>query len=140
MNILNLPFTKKIGIEKTLNKEFLLELPFLENNENHIRTLHGSAIFSFAEITSGYFLRQNFEDIASQTVPILRNADIKFKKPVSEKVYSKAKFINTNRKLIMDELSHKNKILFDIEVKIYSEAKILVATGIYEWFVRLNLN
>ncbi|MBK7691663.1 MAG: DUF4442 domain-containing protein [Bacteroidetes bacterium] len=82
MRVLDLPFTKRLGITKSELKPYLLRLQFSNENTNHIGTIHGSASYSLAEITSGYFLNTNFADIADDTLPILRNASIKYKKVV----------------------------------------------------------
>ena len=121
MKVLNLPFSKKIGIEKSTTNGFLLQLPFSEKVQNHLNTVHGSASFALAEITSGYFLSINFADIAHQTVPILRSSSMKYKKSGNSNLYSKAKLKESTLSDILLQLQFKRKTIFTIEVKLYNE-------------------
>ena len=79
MNVLDIPFVKKVGIQKSANDE--LELPFSDDSHNHLQTIHASAQFTLAETASGQYLLSLFPDLADQVLPLLRDASIKFKKP-----------------------------------------------------------
>lgn len=138
MKVLNLPFSKKIGIEKSTKNGFLLQLPFSEKVQNHLNTIHGSASYALAEITSGYFLSIYFADIADQTIPILRSSCMKYKKSGDSNLYSKAKLKENTVSDILLQLQFKRKTFFTIEVKLYNEANQLVVTGEFEWFVTMR--
>ena len=118
MRVLDLPFTKRLGITKSELKPYLLRLQFSNENTNHIGTIHGSASYSLAEITSVYFLNTNFADIADDTLPILRNASIKYKKSCVSILYSKAKLIDTTLDDILLQLKFKRKCHATIAVRL----------------------
>jgi acyl-coenzyme A thioesterase PaaI-like protein len=138
MKVLNLPFSKKNNIIKSDVEGYLLMMPFSEKLVNHIGTLHGSASFALAEITSGYFLNINFSDIAEQTIPILRGSTVKYKKITSSTLYSKAKLKGTTISDLLLLLQFKRKVLFSIEVKLYDEQGQLVVSSEFEWFVSMK--
>lgn len=138
MKVINLPFSKKNKILKSTKEGFLLMMPFSPQSENHLGTMHGSASFALAEITSGYFLNQNFADIADQTIPILRSSNIKYKKGTTSSLYSKARLKNLDNSDILILLQFKRKALFTIEVKLFDENSYLVASAEFEWFVSMK--
>lgn len=138
MKVLNLPFTKKIGIEKSEKPNYLLQLKSNNKNFNHLETIHGSASFSLAETTSGYFLSLNFADIANNTIPILRSSSIKYKKSSAGTLYSKAKLVENSIEDILLLLRFKRKALFTIAVTIYDENNTLLINAEYEWFVTMK--
>lgn len=138
MKVLNLPFSKKNQIQKSDKAGYLLMIPFSEKISNHLNTVHGSASFSLAETTSGYYLNSLYSDIADSTIPILRASCIKYKKPVVGNLYSKAKLKDTTCEDILLGLRFKKKALFTIEVKLYNESNQLVVISDYEWFVTMK--
>nr|MBP6316090.1 YiiD C-terminal domain-containing protein [Chitinophagaceae bacterium] len=138
MRVLDLPFTKRLGITKSELKPYLLRLQFSNENTNHIGTIHGSASYSLAEITSGYFLNTNFADIADDTLPILRNASIKYKKSCVSILYSKAKLIDTTLDDILLQLKFKRKCHATIEVRLYDPENTLISISEFEWFITMQ--
>lgn len=130
--------TKRLGIKASSLPDYLLELPAGPNVLNHLDTIHASAIYSLAEISSGYYLRANFRDIADQTIPILRGSQVKFKKIGSGNLYSTVRLIGTTLKDIRASLESRRKSLFLIQVKIVNEQEDVVMTGDYEWFVTMK--
>lgn len=113
-------------------------MPFTEKVINHLGTLHGSASFALAEITSGYFLNTNFKDIADQTIPILRGSTVKYRKVTSSTLYSRAKLKGTTVSDLLLLLQFKRKVLFSIEVKLYDAEDQLVVSSEFEWFVSMK--
>lgn len=138
MKVLNLPFTKKIGIKKSSIENYLLELQPSKNVLNHIETIHGSASFALAETTSGYFLFKNFTEIAEETIPILRNATIKYRIGTDSALFSKAKLKGTTVDDILLQLKFKKRSVFMIEVKLYTEDNTVVCVSEFEWFETLK--
>ena len=80
MNVVKIPFVKKTGIIKTENNELIL--PFTTDTHNHLKTMHASAQFTLAETASGDFLQTSFPELVGKVIPVLREAKVKFKKPV----------------------------------------------------------
>ncbi|MCW8838458.1 MAG: DUF4442 domain-containing protein [Thiovulaceae bacterium] len=52
---------------------------------NHIKTIHASAQFALAETQSGIHLQRLFPELEEKVVPVLRDAQMKYKKPAVEK-------------------------------------------------------
>lgn len=96
MRVLNLPFSRNNSIVPSEHSDYLLKLPYSDTVSNHLHTVHGSATFALAEISSGYFLNQEFPDMADRTIPVLRQARIKYQKAGQGDLFSKAKIRHTN--------------------------------------------
>ena len=56
--VIDLPYSKLIGIELSENPEYLTEIKYNKDLRNHLNTFHASVIYSFAEISSGVFLKK----------------------------------------------------------------------------------
>lgn len=138
MRVLSLPFTERNGIRISDSPHYLLQLDPTENVLNHLGTLHGSALFALAEISSGYLLQINFADIADQTIPILRSSTVKFRKMGTGNIYSSAEFNRTDVAEITAQIRSTNKVLLTISVRLYNEQEELVLTGDFEWFVTMQ--
>ena len=95
MKVTEIPFVKLVGIEQKDNN---LSLNFNDKVLNHIKTIHASAQFTLAETQSGIFLQELFPDLQNQAIPVLRDSQIKFKKPAFEKVIA---YANTSDDIIV---------------------------------------
>ena len=135
MEVLSLSFTKRNGIRLSDLPTYLLQLEASEHVVNHLGSVHGSALFALAEITSGYYLYTNFTDIADQTIPILRSSSVKYRKMGDGTIHSTAVFEGTNVDEISSTLLYKHKVLLTIAVKLYNAQHEVVMTGDFEWFV-----
>ncbi len=120
------------------NQQYLLQLNHNSKLLNHIDTIHASASYALAEITSGYFLNTHFADIADQTIPILRSSAVKYKKTCKDTLYSQAALINTTSDDVLLQLKFKRKCLLTIEVKLYDKENALILTSDFEWFVTMK--
>ena len=98
----DIPFVNHIGIEQNSDE---LSLNFNDNVQNHIKTLHASAQFTLAETQSGLQLQKLFPELEGKVVPILRDAQIKYKKPAVEKISAYAR---TDKEAV-----EKFSVLFD---------------------------
>jgi len=58
MDVVEIPFVKKVGINKNTNGD--LELPFNNEVQNHLQTIHASAQFTLAKTASGEMLQTKF--------------------------------------------------------------------------------
>lgn len=90
MDVTQLPFNRFVGIESCEKREGgIFELPAANKFLNHVGTVHASALFGLAEASSGQFLADNLGADEKSVLPILRRADIKYRKPAEGYVYSK---------------------------------------------------
>lgn len=134
MDVTKLPFNEFIGLKESTLPDYLLMLDDKPEYLNHLNTVHASAQFSLAEATSGHFLLAEFSDL-SGIIPVVRKVEVKYKKPSIGKVFSKAKFLNTNKEIIIESLTLKNRAQLTVEVTLFDEAGNLVMQAIFEWFI-----
>lgn len=134
MDVTKLPFNEFIGLKYSENAEYLLMLDNKPEYRNHLDTVHASAMFSLAEATSGHFLLGQFAEL-SDIVPVVRKVEVKYRKPSTGKVFSKAKFVDMDKPEILESLNQKNRALINVEVSLFDEGNVLVMQSIFEWFV-----
>ena len=138
MDITEIPFHKFLGIQKSDNDIYILELD--EKNEylNHLGTIHASVLFVLAESTSGEFLLRKFKDFELDVIQVIRKAEVKYSKPVNGQILSKADFVNTDVIRIHEELQLNGRVLLKIKVDIFNSEIERVMTGVFEWFLAMN--
>jgi len=135
MKITDLPFNKLIGINLSSDTEYLLSLDDIENYTNHLGTVHASALFSLAEATSGHFLIINFPEFDSELIAVVRQVEVKYKKPAKGQVNSTAILTDNTIDEIKEQLRTRKRASVRLKIELYDINKINVMTGIFEWFV-----
>jgi len=139
MKIPEIPFNTFIGlINAGEDGDKLLRLEFGQKYHNHLGTLHASALFALAEASSGEFLFREFGDSELNVIPVVRKATIRYSKPVTGDVYSRAGFAETSRSVIESELRNRKRSLFTVSVEIMDSSDRRVAAADIEWFVALK--
>nr|WP_319266689.1 DUF4442 domain-containing protein [uncultured Draconibacterium sp.] len=139
MNTMDIPLNKHAGLEKMpKSTEYIFSMPPDEKLLNHLGTLHAGALFILAEATSGEFLLEEFKTIANKVVPVVRKAAIKFSKPANGIVYSKAEYLNTDKKEVLIELKNKKWAIVNVRVELYNESRERVFTSVFCWFIIVN--
>lgn len=137
MKITDLPFNKLIDIKVSADKDYLLSLDEKIDYTNHLGTVHASALFSLAEATSGHFLMITFPEFNSGLIPVVRQVEVKYKKPANGQVNSIAMLIDNTIDEIKEQLTTRKRASLKLKVEIYDLNKINVFTGNFEWFVTL---
>ena len=136
MNITHLPFNLFIGIEKYENKnDGIFQLPADPKYLNHVGTVHASALYALGEASSGEFLAQYIKLDKQSISPILRRADIKYRKPATGRVYAKGIYKEEDWDKFHQSYQKKKKALIAFQIDIINDENTVVATGHYEWFV-----
>lgn len=102
MKITDLPFNKLIGINGAEDTDYLLSLHDKVDYTNHLGTVHASALFSLAEATSGHFLMLNFPEFDSGLIPVVRQAEVKYKKPAIGQINSTATLFDSTKEEIKE--------------------------------------
>ena len=113
-------------------------LPAKWEYENHLQTVHASALFALAEASSGLCLLREFSDLAN-VVPVVRNVEIKFRKPGQGMIRSKAS-LNADRVATLEILNTKQRALIPVQVTLYDANAVLIMQATFEWFVLINAN
>ncbi len=139
MDITQLPFNRIIGIQKCEeNTDGIFQLSADPKYLNHVDTIHASAIYSLGEASSGEFLSRNLEVDIEKVLPILRRADIKYRKPATGQVYAKGVYEKEDWDKFHETYFKKKRALIAFQIEILNVEKIVVATANYEWFVSEN--
>ncbi len=133
MKARDIPFVKYIGIEE---KESGVSLNFNENILNHIKTIHASAQFTLAETQSGLYLQSLFPQLEGKVIPVLRDAQIKYKKPAQEKIIAFASADEEAVKKFKKQFDKKGRGLLQIEVVIKDINDILTCHATFTWFIQ----
>ena len=134
MNVVEIPFVKKVGIKKTKNNE--LELAFSTDTHNHLETMHASAQFTLAETASGEFLQTLFPDLVGKVIPVLRDATVKFKKPAIKNVIAYPSISEEAREKFNTQFSKKGRASISVDVEIRDIENTVTCIATYNWFVQ----
>jgi|LakMenE18May11ns_1017448.scaffolds.fasta_scaffold9716872_2 hypothetical protein len=110
---------------------------FGKPNQNHVHSVHASAFFALAEIAGGQFLKQNFPTVVPRSLPIHRAAKVKYQAFVKCDIYSSAKIIDYSHDDLLAELEKNKRVLFKIDVKLFTPEVGRAFHGAFEWFVTL---
>ena len=132
MNVTDIPFVKHIGI-KSENSE--LSLAFDDTVLNHINTIHASAQFTLAETQSGLHLQKLFPELEGKVLPVLRDAQIKYKKPALEKIFAFASVDAEAAEKFQMQFEKKGRGLLQVNVVVKDVNGILTCQGLFTWFV-----
>jgi len=89
--ISNIPLIQHLSIQ--LDAAGVLRMPFDERIHNHLETAHAGAQFILAETVSGLFLQLRFPELSDKVVPVLREANIKFKKQATSDLIAYASVV-----------------------------------------------
>jgi acyl-coenzyme A thioesterase PaaI-like protein len=134
MNVLEIPFVDKVGIQRNTDGE--LELPFHTGVQNHLETIHASAQYALAETASGDILRKSFPDLVDKVIPVLRESQIKFKKPANKKVVAYPSVTAESLSKFDEQISKKGRAIISIEVQVKDVEDQVTCTGTFKWFVQ----
>ena len=140
MNIPSLPFNQHIGIETCSEPEQgLLQLPEDPKYQNHLGTVHASAIFALGEASSGAFLLEHTRDLpVADYVPVLRRADIKYRTPGEGRIYSEGKYVEEDWQQFREILMKSKRAIVRFPIRIKNDEGKCIAEANYEWFVFEN--
>ncbi len=136
MDVTKLPFNAFLGIKSSKEENFLLELDYADHFLNHLGTIHASVQFALAEAASGEFLLRTFSAHTANIIPVVRKAEIKFRKPAEGKIITKAKMDEKEKDRVRDELTQKGRSLIPVIVEVYDGHKNLTLQAEFEWFVQ----
>lgn len=138
MDITQLPFNSFIGIKRTAQPEIgQLKLEDLPQYKNHIETVHASAQFALAEACSGEYLLKHFNESAENYLPVVRRAEVKYRKPAQGKIYANAQVSEEHQREFIEELTKRGRAKINIEVQIVDSENIQTMTAAFEWYVQM---
>ena len=139
MKTTDVPFNKHLDIKKeSKDSDFLLSLDAQTKHMNHLGSIHASVLFSLAEAASGEFLLNNFKNISNKVIPVVRKAEVKFRKVVNRKISAKAGLVGTTKKEVLDELTTRKRALVKVKADIYDIDFSIVFSSVFEWFIVMD--
>lgn len=134
MEITKIPFIEKIGINR--NRQGLLGLEIDDSIKNHIQTIHASALFALAEAASGEALQLTFPEYNGKVVPVLRDSQIKFKKPATNSVMAYTEIDGDNISKFREQFEKKTRSSISVDVEIKDLEGALICSGTFTWFIQ----
>ncbi|MES9853802.1 MAG: YiiD C-terminal domain-containing protein [Candidatus Thiodiazotropha sp. L084R] len=134
MDILTIPFIKKVGIE--MNADGALTLPFNNLVVNHIQTIHASALHTLAEAASGEMLKHLFPSLVGKVVPVVRDSQIKYKHPATKPITAYPNVSEEAIEKFTVQLGKRGRSSISIDVEIKDSENITICSGSFSWFVQ----
>ncbi len=134
MNVVEIPFVKKVGIEK--RSDGCLHLQFNKSVHNHLQSIHASAQFTLAETASGELLQTEFPDLTGKVIPVLRDSQIKFRKPALKSILAFPSISNDSIQKFKEQLLKKGRASISVSVEIKDSEGTVTSTGVFNWFVQ----
>ena len=138
MDVLAIPFHRFLNIEKHSGDDYIFEAKERPEYLNHLQTIHACVQLSLAEASSGEFLLQQFEELKTEVIPVIRKTEARYHRPAIGTLYSRASFLSSNKAEILDELKNKNRTITQIRVEILDNSHSKVLTAIFDWFLKMK--
>jgi acyl-coenzyme A thioesterase PaaI-like protein len=129
----DIPFVRCIGIEQESEG---LSLGFKDNVMNHIETIHAGAQFALAETQSGIFLQTLFPELEGKVLPVLRDAQIRYKQPAMEKIIAFASTDDDAMEQFKVRFKKKGRGSLQVDVDVQDINGVLTAQATFTWFIQ----
>jgi thioesterase domain-containing protein len=134
LQVTAIPFVKKTGIRR--NKEGNLELACNSSVHNHIQTVHAGAQFTLAETASGAHLLSLFPELANEVLPVLKDAQIRYRNPTRRKVTAHPAVADDAVATFLRNYNRRGRALITIKVAVRDEDDLLICECAFNWFVQ----
>jgi acyl-coenzyme A thioesterase PaaI-like protein len=103
---------------------------------NHVETIHAAAQFTLAETESGMRLQSLFPELEQKVIPLLREAQIKYKKPATQKIIAYSFVEEADVEKFKQQFAKKGRALLQIRVEIRDIEDVLTCEARYTWYVQ----
>jgi acyl-coenzyme A thioesterase PaaI-like protein len=134
MDVLKIPFVRKVGITRT--HEGALQLPFDKSVQNHLQTVHASAQFALAENASGEMLQTLFPELVGKVVPVMRDSQIKFRRPANTTLIAHPSVADEEIDKFRAQFERKGRSTIAVGVELKGADGEVVCTALFNWFVQ----
>jgi acyl-coenzyme A thioesterase PaaI-like protein len=136
LDITKVPFNQLLGIRFSTRPEYILQLDAKTEYTNHLGTIHAAALFALAEGSGAQFMLNEFpSEMIDQVIPVLRKAEVTYKKPSSGIIFSQARLKQGSTDEIVHELMNRKRVLVTTIVELYDEQNSRVFVADFEWFI-----
>ena len=133
MRATDIPFAELVGVKQS---DDALSLEFEKKISNHLQTIHAGAQYTLAETASGLYLQELFPELVGKVVPILRESNIKYKKPASTSIKALAKIDDAKKEKFREMFAKKGRALLEVSVEVVDADSSIVANASFVWFVQ----
>jgi acyl-coenzyme A thioesterase PaaI-like protein len=133
MKAIDIPFVRHIGIEQ---EQAVLSLACNAHVMNHLKTIHASAQFALAETQSGIYLQTLFPELEGKAVPLLRDAQIKYRKPAIGKIAAFASSDDEAIQTFKMQFEKKGRGLLQVDVDVSDINNVLTSQATFTWFIQ----
>jgi acyl-coenzyme A thioesterase PaaI-like protein len=134
MDVTEIAFVKKVGVIRSTKG--VLGLPFNETIKNHLQTIHASAQFTLAETASGEVLQTIFPELVDKVVPVLRDSQIKFKKPAIKTISAYPTVSDEAILKFKEQFKKKGRSSISVNVKIKDSENVATCVSTFNWFIQ----
>ncbi len=114
----------------------MLSLDFKDDVLNHVKTIHASAQFTLAETQSGKYLQDLFPELEEKVIAVLRDAQIKYRKPAQEKIIAIASSDEESIEKFKVQFEKKGRGTLQIDVEVKDIYDVLTCQATFTWFVQ----
>lgn len=134
MDVMDIPFVNSVGIQRS--EDGVFTLPFSGGVHNHLETVHAAAQYALAETASGDTLLALFPDLAGLVVPVLRDSQLKFRRPAASDIIAYASVSEDAVHRFREQLDKKGRSMITVDVEIRDIDDVVTCSGTFNWFVQ----
>jgi len=134
VDVLKIPFVTKVGLKK--NSDGILELPNEPEVQNHLQSIHAGAQFTLAETASGELLQTLFPELAENVIPVLRDAQIKFKRLTQKTITAYPSIPEEKSIVFKNQLLQKGRALIEVNVVVKDVEGVVTCNCVFNWFIQ----
>jgi acyl-coenzyme A thioesterase PaaI-like protein len=133
------PFNSHLGLEisDVGAGVGIVRLPDRSELRNHVGTQHAGALFAAGEAASGAAFVGTFADRLGDITPLVRNAEITYRKPGQGTITATGRLGNEPDELLAD-LDDTGKVEFVVDVELTNAHGDTVAEMSVQWSVKKN--
>lgn len=118
------------------HEEAPLALTHSDKVLNHVGSVHASAQFALAELASGDYLREQFPGFEGRVLPLLRDAQIQFRKVANSDLQARCRIDPAAREAFVDRLERRRRASITVNVELVDADDQVTAIGEYHWFIQ----
>jgi len=132
MKILELPINQFIKVAKDDNN---LVLKLTQEIQNHVGSIHAGAQFVLAESASGVYLSELFPDLKDRVIPLLRESNIKYKKPALDTLRAYVEVEPNELERFKEQFLKKSRGTIKVTVKLKDCDANITAIATFSWII-----
>lgn len=138
MNLLDIPFVKRVGIRR--QDQHVLTLELTEDVHNHLGTVCAGAQYTLAETSSANLLQVLFPHLADTTIPVIRETRIRFRKPAESSVRATATATDDDIEAFRKRFESTGRGIIPVTVQIRDMKDQLTCSGTYTWYIQQRVD